>query len=183
MAQTEVAKTGTADPPTTGQNYIAGEWKGARDGATDDVVDPATGEVIATAPASGEADVDDAVTAARAAFDDWAGRTPRQRSEVLHRVADAIEANMDELRTIECRNVGKPVSIIEFEMDLTLDNWRFFASAGRFLEGKAARQRESWEEAYRLFSSALQADPSLAWARRYAEEARGRRLAAAASAS
>ena len=45
---------------------------------------------------------------------------------------------MPELTRIESRNVGKPVSIMEFEMDLTLDNWRFFASAGRFLEGRAA---------------------------------------------
>ncbi len=124
-------------------NYIGGEWKPARDGATDTVLDPATGEVIATAPASGAADVDEAVTAARTAFEGWAAKTPRQRSEVLHRVADAIEANMDELRSLECRNVGKPVSIIEFEMDLTLDNWRFFASAGRFMEGKAAGEYEA----------------------------------------
>jgi 1-pyrroline dehydrogenase len=124
-------------------NYIGGEWKPARDEATDDVLDPATGETIATAPASGTADVDDAVAAARAAFDDWSAQTPRQRSEVLHKVADAIEDNMDELRALECQNVGKPVSIIEFEMDLTLDNWRFFASAGRFLEGKAAGEYEA----------------------------------------
>lgn len=124
-------------------NFIGGSWTPARDGATDDVVDPATGEVIATAPASGDADVDAAVAAARGAFDEWSAKTPRQRSEVLHAVADAIEANMDELRAIECRNVGKPVSIIEFEMDLTLDNWRFFASAGRFLEGKAAGEYEA----------------------------------------
>ena len=124
-------------------NYIGGAWRPAQDDATDDIVDPATGEVIATAPASSDADVADAVDAARAAFADWSERTPRQRSEVLHAVADAIEANMDELRAIECQNVGKPVSIIEFEMDLTLDNWRFFASAGRFLEGKAAGEYEA----------------------------------------
>jgi hypothetical protein len=70
--------------------------------------------------------------AAEAAFEAWSGKTPRQRSEVLHAVADAIEADMPELSRLECENVGKPVSIVEFEMDLTLDNWRFFASAGRF---------------------------------------------------
>jgi 1-pyrroline dehydrogenase len=131
------------DDTMSESNYIGGEWKPARDGGTDDVLDPATGEVMATAPASQAADVDDAVNAAGAAFADWSARTPRQRSEVLHKVADAIEDNMDELRAIECQNVGKPVSIIEFEMDLTLDNWRFFASAGRFLEGKAAGEYEA----------------------------------------
>ncbi|MEY3362076.1 MAG: hypothetical protein RL531_1795, partial [Actinomycetota bacterium] len=63
--------------------------------------------------------------------------TPRARSEVLHRVADAIEADLPTLSRIEMENCGKPASIIEFEMDLTLDNWRFFAGGARFLEGRA----------------------------------------------
>ncbi|MCB0971085.1 MAG: aldehyde dehydrogenase family protein, partial [Acidimicrobiales bacterium] len=134
-------------------NFIGGAWVPAHDGATDEVLDPATGAVIATAPASGEADVDAAVAAARGAFGEWSAKTPRQRSEALHAVADAIEANMDELRALECANVGKPVSIIEFEMDLTLDNWRFFASAGRFLEGKAAGEYEAG------YTSMIRRDP------------------------
>jgi len=120
------------------QNFIAGRWEPAEDGRTDAIVDPATGASIATVPASDAADVDAAVQAAAGAFDEWSAKTPRERSEVLHAVADAIEADMAELSRLECQNVGKPVSIVEFEMDLTLDNWRFFASAGRFLEGKAA---------------------------------------------
>jgi 1-pyrroline dehydrogenase len=64
--------------------------------------------------------------------------TPRARSEVLHRVADAIEADLPTLSRLEMENCGKPASIIEFEMDLTLDNWRFFAGGARFLEGRAA---------------------------------------------
>ncbi len=124
--------------PTANQNFIGGAWVDARDGATEAVLNPATGAPIGEAPVSQAADVDAAVAAAGAAFDSWAAKTPRERSEILHKVADAIEANIDELSRIECENVGKPVGIIEFEMDLTLDNWRFFASAGRFLEGKAA---------------------------------------------
>jgi 1-pyrroline dehydrogenase len=124
------------------QNFIGGRWESAKDGGTDAVLNPATGQEITTAPSSEAADVDAAVGAALGAFDDWSARTPRQRSEILHAVADAIEADMPELSRLECENVGKPVSIIEFEMDLTLDNWRFFASAGRFLEGKAAGEYE-----------------------------------------
>ena len=119
-------------------NFIGGEWRPARSGATDDIVDPATGEVIGAVPSSDSEDVDDAVRAAAAAFPEWSAKTPRERSEALHALASAIEQDMANLRRIESRNVGKPVSIIEFEMDLTLDNWRFFASAGRFLEGRAA---------------------------------------------
>ncbi|HMJ75828.1 MAG TPA: aldehyde dehydrogenase family protein, partial [Iamia sp.] len=120
------------------QNLIDGSFIPARSGATDDVLDPSTGAVMGTAPASGSEDVDDAVAAAGRAFDGWAALTPRGRSELLHRLADAIADDLDGLSALEARNVGKPVSIMEFEMDLTADNWRFFASAGRFLEGRAA---------------------------------------------
>ncbi len=119
-------------------NFIGGEWKPARSGATDVILNPATGEAIGTAPASDATDIDDAVEAARSAFPAWAATTPRERSEIMTKVADTIAANIDDLSAIESENVGKPVSIIEFEMDLTVDNWRFFAAAPRFMEGKAA---------------------------------------------
>jgi 1-pyrroline dehydrogenase len=119
-------------------NFIAGDWQQSVSGATDIVINPATGAPLGEVPSSDAADVDAAVQAATAAFESWSRTTPRERSEILGKVADAIEANMAELSRIECENVGKPVGIIEFEMDLTLDNWRFFASAPRFLEGKAA---------------------------------------------
>ena len=120
------------------ENYIGGKWRGAEDGATDDVVDPATGDVIATVPSSGGADVDAAVAAAAAAFEAWSQATPRARSEALLALADAVEADLDELKRLEIANVGKPTSIIEFEFDLTVDNLRFFAGAARCLEGRAA---------------------------------------------
>jgi 1-pyrroline dehydrogenase len=119
-------------------NFIAGDWRPSVSGATDTVLNPATGESLGDVPSSDAADVDAAVLAATGAFESWSRTTPRERSEILGKVADAIESNMAELSRIECENVGKPVGIIEFEMDLTLDNWRFFASAPRFLEGKAA---------------------------------------------
>lgn len=120
------------------QNFIGGQWVAPINGGSDQVVNPATGESIARVPASDASDVDAAVTAAKGAFGSWSALTPRERSEILHRVADRVEEHIAELSRIECENVGKPVSIVEFEMDLTMDNWRFFASAGRFLEGKAA---------------------------------------------
>jgi 1-pyrroline dehydrogenase len=129
-------------------NYIGGQWKQAADGAVDVIVNPATGKAIGEVPSSGAADVDAAVQAAKAAFPAWAATTPRQRSEILGRVADVIAENLDELSRIECENVGKPVSIVEFEMDLTVDNWRFFASAPRFLEGKAAGEYQEGYTSY-----------------------------------
>ncbi len=120
------------------QNFIAGTWRDARDGATDEVLNPATGEVLAKVPASGATEVDEAVDAAAGAFGEWSTMTPRGRSEILHQVANAIEADLENIKRIEMENCGKPASIIEFELDLTLDNWRFFAGGARFLEGRAA---------------------------------------------
>jgi len=119
-------------------NYIGGSWQPSSDGATTEVMNPATDEVIATVPVSTTAEVDAAVAAAGAAFPEWADKTPRQRSEILFAVADVIEEDLDELRRLEMENVGKPLSIIDFEFDLTVDNWRFFAGAARHSEGKAA---------------------------------------------
>lgn len=120
------------------ENHIAGRPAAAINGGTDEVINPATGGIIAEVASSDAADVDAAVAAASAAFPGWAALTPRARSEALHAVADVIEDNLDELTRMESENVGKPMSIMEFEMDLTKDNWRFFASAGRFMEGKPA---------------------------------------------
>ena len=120
------------------ENFIGGAWKPAATGATDDVVAPATGEVIAQVPSSDTTDVDAAVTAAAEAFTTWGSTTPRERSEALLAMAAAIEDNIDELKTLEVDNVGKPVSIIDFEFDLTVDNLRFFAGAARTLQAQAA---------------------------------------------
>src|SRR3954447_13474771 len=76
--------------PMPDQNFIAGGWRDARDGAVDEVLNPATGEVLAKVPASGAAEIDEAVDAAAGAFGEWSAMTPRGRSELLHRVADAI---------------------------------------------------------------------------------------------
>ena len=124
--------------PMAHENFIGGAWKPAATGATDDVVAPATGEVIAQVPSSDTTDVDAAVTAAAEAFTTWGSTTPRERSEALLAMAAAIEDNIDDLKTLEVDNVGKPVSIIDFEFDLTVDNLRFFAGAARTLQAQAA---------------------------------------------
>lgn len=122
----------------THQNYIGGKWMPAADGATDEVVDPANGDVIGEVPSSKASDVDAAVVAGKQAFEEWGYATPRVRSEALHKLTDAIEDNIDDLKAIECRNVGKPVSIIDFEFDLLVDNMRFFAGGARCLDGRPA---------------------------------------------
>ena len=120
------------------QNFIAGAWVPAQSGKTDDVLNPATSAVIAEVPASDGADVDAAVAAAKDAFAGWRTQTPRARSEALYAVAQAIEDDLDTIKRLEMENCGKPASMIEFEMDLTVDNWRFFAGGARNLDARAA---------------------------------------------
>jgi len=125
-------------PDIQPRNWIGGRWVEPETGALDDVVDPATGEVLFRAASSGAADVDRAVQAAAGAFESWSATTPRQRSEALLRIASVIEEHADEFSAIESANVGKPVSALPDEMDLTIDNFRFFAGGARTLEGRAA---------------------------------------------
>jgi betaine-aldehyde dehydrogenase len=121
------------------KNFINGEERPAADGASESIVNPATGEEIATAPLSGEPDVDAAVQAAKAAFPEWSETTPGERSLALLRIADALEERADELSRIESLNVGKPLEAMrEEEMPFLVDNLRFFAGAARNLEGRAA---------------------------------------------
>jgi 1-pyrroline dehydrogenase len=123
--------------PVPHQNFIGGAWTPARSGATDTVLNPATGAVLAEVASGDAADADAAVSAAYEAFATWGLTTPRERSEKLLALADAVEANLDELKRLEMENVGKPVSIIEFEFDLTVDNIRFFAGAARAMQTQA----------------------------------------------
>jgi 1-pyrroline dehydrogenase len=120
------------------QNFVGGEWVDAAEGGTMEVINPATGETIATVPRGTEADVDRAVGAAKAALPEWLETTPGERAEALLRLADAIDEHTDELAELESRNVGKPLSYARDEMPVCSDNLRFFAGAARILEGRSA---------------------------------------------
>ena len=123
------------------QNFINGEFVDPADGQTEDVINPSTGEVIAQAPVSGAEDVDRGVESARKAFETWGVTTPRQRSEALLRLADAILEHGDEFADLESADAGKPrQAFIDEELEVCADNLRFFAGAARNMEGKAAAE-------------------------------------------
>ncbi len=92
---------------------IGGDWVPAQSGETFEAIDPATGKTLGAAAAGEKADVDAAVAAARAAFDEpsWAGMSPHERSRLLLRIADRIEVHREELAQIESRNNGAPLTI------------------------------------------------------------------------
>src|SRR5215217_70034 len=120
------------------KNFVGGEWVDAVEGGTMEVLNPATGEVIAEVPRGTQADVDRAVEAAKKALPEWLETTPKERSEALLKLAAAIDENTEELAELESQNVGKPLSYARDEMPVSADNIRFFAGAARLLEGKSA---------------------------------------------
>ncbi len=122
------------------QQFIGGSFVDAADGRTAAVINPADDKQIATVPASSAEDVDRAVNAAEAAFGEWRKTTPQDRSLMLLKIADAIEAKSDELGRLESANAGKPVGVAIDEMAVCADLFRFFAGACRVMDGLAANE-------------------------------------------
>ncbi|MET9120164.1 gamma-aminobutyraldehyde dehydrogenase [Streptomyces sp. NPDC004528] len=122
-----------------GAQYIAGRLVKGTSGRTHAVVDPATGDEVYTYELAGTADVDAAVAAARAAFPGWAGATPGERSDALHRFAAVLADRAEELARAESLQCGKPLKLTrEFDVPGTIDNTAFFAGAARHLQGQSA---------------------------------------------
>jgi betaine-aldehyde dehydrogenase/aminobutyraldehyde dehydrogenase len=120
------------------KQFIGGEWVESSSGETMEVLNPATGEVIAEAPRASAEDVDRAVEAAKKAWDEWRTKTPKDRMELLLAMADVVDEHADELARLESQNVGKPWWVVKDEPGAISDNLRFFAGAARNLEGKSA---------------------------------------------
>ena len=118
--------------------FVGGEWVDSASGETMDVINPATGEVVAAVTSCVAEDVDRAVAAAAKALPEWLDKTPKDRSELLHKLADVLDENAEELAQLESLNVGKPLMASRDEMPFSADNLRFFAGAARQLEGKSA---------------------------------------------
>ncbi len=121
------------------RNFIGGAFVDSGAGATSDVVNPATGQVVAHAPVSGTEEVDAAYEAAGKAFGEWGRTTPNERQQALLKIADAIEDHAEELIALESENTGKIKALTASEeIPPMVDQLRFFAGAARVLEGKAA---------------------------------------------
>ncbi|MGW0420097.1 aldehyde dehydrogenase family protein [Streptomyces sp. NPDC003015] len=121
-----------------GRLFVGGQWREAADGARTEVVDPSRGAVVTTVAEAGAADVDAAVRAARGAFDDgaWSGLSGRERGRILHRVAELIRENADELAQLESLDVGKPISLCH-AVDVTnaANDYEHFAALAHSLDG------------------------------------------------
>ncbi len=141
MAATHVAEgIGAVQVPRVPtQLYIDGTWRDAADGATFDVVAPATEDHLATVAAAGDADVDAAVAAARAQVDggEWARMHGRDRGLLLYRLADAVEREIDAFATLEALDVGRPAFEPKMvDLPHVVDVFRHFAGWADKIEGR-----------------------------------------------
>ena len=99
------------------------------------VVEPATAEVMAEVPRAGVEETDAAVARAKAAFPAWKAVSPPDRSRLLHRLADALEAELEALARLEARNAGKPIADARGEMGMVVETFRYYAGAPERLLG------------------------------------------------
>ena len=112
------------------QNFINGSMVPPQNNAWLDCYEPATGEVYAQVPDSDITDIDLAVSAARTAFPSWSKTSATERSAMLHKIADAIEANLDSLAEAESKDNGKPLWLARsVDIPRCVSNFRFFANS------------------------------------------------------
>jgi len=118
--------------------FVNGERVEPASGEIRELTEPATGEPLARVAFAGEADVDRAVDAARAALaGDWGKTPPTERSRLLHAQADAIQANRKELAELEARNVGKAIASVKAELNQAITNFRFYGAAIASIAGRS----------------------------------------------
>jgi betaine-aldehyde dehydrogenase len=123
--------------PFEGRHLIDGKWQDSADGATFDRVSPSHGIVVSRSARGGFAETEVAIAAARRAFDDgkWSRATGKERSTLLLKVADLIEANVERMALLETLESGKPISQARGEVAGAADLWRYAAALARTLHG------------------------------------------------
>ncbi|MDY7224999.1 gamma-aminobutyraldehyde dehydrogenase [Hyalangium rubrum] len=120
-----------------GKQFIDGQFV-AGEGAVEEILAPATGEVLARVPEASPAQIQAAVKAAEKAFPGWSRTPPKDRATLLLKLADAIEAKAADFARLESRNCGKPyAAALNDEIPAIADVFRFFAGAARCMTGMA----------------------------------------------
>jgi aldehyde dehydrogenase len=119
-------------------NYIGGKWVPPVKGKYFENISPVTGEVFCEVARSTAEDIELALDAAHNAKDAWGKTSATERCNILNKIADRIEANLQELAIAETWDNGKPVrESLAADLPLVVDHWRYFASAIRMQEGSA----------------------------------------------
>jgi 1-pyrroline dehydrogenase len=138
----------------TYQQFIGGEWIDSTTGETEPDINPASEAAVANVQVGTREDADRAVAAAQKAYDEvWFDTPPKERSAMMLKLADAMDADTDELARLESIDVGKPISVAAADIPFITDNLRFFAGAARVQEGKSSGEYE------RGFTSMIRREP------------------------
>jgi aldehyde dehydrogenase (NAD+) len=132
--------TATKAKISPGKLLVGGQWLEGS-GKSFETGNPATGEVLTSVSEASEKDVDQAVAAARKAFEDaagpWRKMSASERGKVLWRIADAIEKNIDELAELETLNNGKPIFESRYvDMPMVADVFRYYAGWATKIHGE-----------------------------------------------
>ena len=137
---------------------IGGAWSSA--GSTFPTIDPATGEEIAVLPRGGQAEIDAAVAAARAALPAWRATTPVNRARVLWAMADLLERHIDELAELETLDQGKPLYVGRWaEIPGAINQFRFFAGQAMAIEGQTIESSIDYQPAGRKMATWTRREP------------------------
>ena len=144
MATSPTFSPATAAPPIhlrkQYDNYIGGRWIAPQSGLYFDNVTPVTGEVLCRIARSNAADVELALDAAHAAKSAWGRTSPAERANLLERIAQRIQDNLELLATVETWDNGKPIrETMAADLPLAIDHWRYFAGCIRAQEGSLSQ--------------------------------------------
>jgi len=121
------------------ENYVGGQWLAPSEGAYFDNVSPVTGDVFCEVPRSSAADLEIALDAAHGAADAWGKTSVAERSNILLKIADRVEENLELLAYVETWDNGKGIrETLNADVPLLVDHFRYFAGCLRAQEGSAS---------------------------------------------
>ncbi|WP_033287607.1 aldehyde dehydrogenase family protein [Amycolatopsis jejuensis] len=134
------ARPGVPAFATTGPKklYLNGKWVEPRSGAYADSIDPTTEQPLTAIPVAGPEDIDAAVAAARQAFPSWSGVAPYERTTLLLRIADLVEAHSDELARLESADMGGPIGLTTWMVAHSVEVLRHYAGWPTKIYGQTA---------------------------------------------
>ncbi len=140
MSKVQVTKNGTVYSrpafKNAYENYIGGKWTAPVNGKYFDNISPIDGKVFTKVPHSSKEDIELAVNAASKAFESWSKTSATERSNILYKIADRLEQNLEYLAVVETIDNGKAVrETLNADLPLAIDHFRYFASVIRAEEG------------------------------------------------
>jgi aldehyde dehydrogenase (NAD+) len=126
------------------RQVIGGDWVAALDGGEFDVLDPSTGERLAAVPAGGAGDVDRAVAAARATFEDWRRVAPAERGRACNRIALALRAEVDGLAELGSRDGGLPLPAVARDVEAAARYFEYYGGLADKIGGEVVPLGEGY---------------------------------------